>query len=80
MPGPLAPLVPLLLVAATAALVLLLDLLPPRERKGHLAVVSLLGVVAALLAALLLWGQGGRAFGGMLLLDNFALFLAVVIC
>ena len=80
MPGALVPLAPLLLVAATAALVILLDLLPPRERKGHLAVVALVGVVAALFAALLLWGREGRAFGGMLLLDNFAVFLDVVIC
>jgi NADH-quinone oxidoreductase subunit N len=76
----LAPMVPLLVVGATAALLILLDLLPPRDRKGHLGVAALAGVVAALLASLLLWGREGRAFGGMLVLDNFALFANVVIC
>jgi len=80
MSAALVPLAPLLLVAATAGLVILLDLLPPREGKGHLGIVALAGIVAALLAALSLWGREGRAFGGMLLLDNFALFLDVVIC
>ena len=80
MSAALVPLAPLLLVAATAGLVILLDLLPPREGKGHLGIVALAGIVAALLAALSLWGREGRAFGGMLLLDNFALFLVVVIC
>ena len=80
MSATLAPLAPLLLVAATAGLVILLDLLPPRQGKGHLGVVALAGIVAALFAALALWGRDERAFGGMLVLDNFALFLDVVIC
>ncbi|MBI2555160.1 MAG: NADH-quinone oxidoreductase subunit N, partial [Candidatus Rokubacteria bacterium] len=80
MSAALVPLAPLLLVAATAGLLIVLDLLPPREGKGHLGVVALAGVVAALAGALTLWGREGRAFGGMLLLDNFAVFLDVVIC
>ncbi len=80
MPTALVPLAPLLVVGATAGLLILLDLLPPRERKGHLGVVALAGIAAALFAALFLWGREARAFGGMLVLDDFALFLEVVIC
>ncbi len=74
------PLAPLLVVAGTAFLLIFLDLLPPRASKGHLGVVGLAGIVAALLMTFLLWGQAGRAFSGMVVLDNFALFFDVVIC
>jgi len=76
----LRAILPAVVILATAALVLLLDLLPPRERKGHLAVVSLAGVVAALLATTWLWGGESRAFRGMVVLDGYALFLDLVIC
>ena len=39
----LRPLLPMLVLAATAVVVILLDLLPPRERKDHLGFVSALG-------------------------------------
>ncbi|MBI4588881.1 MAG: NADH-quinone oxidoreductase subunit N [Candidatus Rokubacteria bacterium] len=80
MDAALIPLLPLLVVGGTALLVIVLDLLPPRDRKGHLGVVALAGVVMALLVSLGLWGREGRAFRGMVVLDNFALFLDVVIC
>src|SRR5205807_129473 len=41
-------LLPALIVLGTAGLVLVLDLLPPRARKGHLPVLSLAGIVLAL--------------------------------
>jgi len=74
------PLAPLLVVTGTAFLLILLDLLPPRDSKGHLGLVALVGIVATLLVALFLWGRAGRAFSGMVVLDNFALFFDVVIC
>ena len=61
-------------------LVLILDLLPPRRTKEHLGGVALAGIVAALLAAIAQWGRGARAFRDMVLLDDYALFLHVVIC
>jgi NADH-quinone oxidoreductase subunit N len=70
---------PALIVVGTAVLVLLLDLLPPRGSKAHLGVVSLAGLVGALLATMLTWGGGGRGFRDMLALDNFALFVHLVI-
>ncbi len=71
---------PSLVVLVTAAAVLLLDLLPPRDRKAHLSVVALGGVVAALLVTTWLWGGEARAFRGMIVLDGLALFLHLVIC
>ncbi len=74
------PVAPLLVVAGTAFLLLVLDLLPPRGTKRHLGVVALAGVVAALLVTVVLWGREARAFSGMVVLDGFALFFDVVIC
>jgi NADH-quinone oxidoreductase subunit N len=79
-PVTLGPLAPTLVLLAAAVLVLLLDLLPPREDKTHLAFVALLGVVGALLTALTRWGRDLRGFRDMVVLDNYALFVDVVIC
>ena len=73
-------LLPALVVLGTAGLVLVLDLLPPRARKGHLPVLSLAGIVLALLSTTWLWGEETRAFHGMVVLDGYALFLQLVIC
>src|SRR2546422_7013581 len=69
---------PALVVLGTAGLVLVLDLLPPRARKGHLPVLSLAGIVLALLSTTWLWGEETRAFHGMIVLDGYALFLQLV--
>jgi NADH-quinone oxidoreductase subunit N len=79
-PIALAPLAPVLIVLGTAVLVLLLDLLPPRDAKAHLGGLALGGVVVALLATVWRWGGEGRAFRDMVILDNYALFFHVVIC
>jgi NADH-quinone oxidoreductase subunit N len=79
-PIQLGALMPTLIVLGAGVLVLLLDLLPPRRSKEHLGGVALAGIVAALLAAIAQWGRGARAFRDMVLLDDYALFLHVVIC
>ena len=71
---------PTLVLLAAALLVLALDMLPPRRDKTHLAVVALAGVIGALLVALTRWGRGTRGFRDMVVLDNYALFVDVVIC
>jgi NADH-quinone oxidoreductase subunit N len=73
-----APLLPLLIVTGVACLCLLLDLVPPRDRKGHLGGVGVLGLLGALAASGLLWGRGGR-FQAMVALDDFALFVNLVV-
>ncbi|MBI5627926.1 MAG: NADH-quinone oxidoreductase subunit N [Candidatus Rokubacteria bacterium] len=70
---------PGLTLAAAACLLLLLDLLPTRGRKDHLAVVGLAGVVLSMILSLGLWGSDERAFNGIVRLDGFALFFNLVI-
>ncbi len=79
-PVALGPLAPTLIVLAAAGLVLLLDLLPRAIGRDLLATVTLAGVVGALLVTLSRWGKPERAFDGMVVLDDFALFANVVIC
>ncbi len=78
-PVALGALLPALIVIGAALAVLLLDLLPARAGKTVLAVVALAGVVGALLAAMLSWGAGVRAFRDMIALDDYALFFHVVV-
>jgi NADH-quinone oxidoreductase subunit N len=75
----LGVLLPALIVMATGALVLLLDVLPPRDSKSHLGGVALAGLVVALLSVVARWGSEGRAFRDMVLLDNYALFFDLII-
>src|SRR5215470_4819778 len=72
---------PELILLGTALLVLLADLLPLAGRKWPLAVLGLLGTIAAAGAAVLLWvnGDGQTAFNGMVASDKAALFAAFVI-
>src|SRR6266478_5887622 len=70
---------PALVLSVTALVLMLLDLLPPRDRKDHLAFVGLAGVVAALILTFRLWGTDARAFHGMVAMDGYALFFNLVI-
>jgi NADH-quinone oxidoreductase subunit N len=70
---------PALVLAVTGVAVLLLDLLPPRDRKDHLGFVGLAGVVAFLILALRMWGTDARGFRGMVAADGYALFFDLVI-
>jgi NADH-quinone oxidoreductase subunit N len=75
----LGPLLPTLIVVGAGMLVLLLDLLPPRDSKAHLGTLALAGLVGALIATMLRWGTDGRAFRDMIVLDQHALFFHIVI-
>jgi NADH-quinone oxidoreductase subunit N len=70
---------PLIALAVTALVLLMLDILPPRERKDHLAIVGLAGVLVSLVLTLRLWGTDVRAFRGMVVLDSYALFFNLII-
>jgi len=68
---------PELSLAGFALLVILLDLVV--ERKGVLAVVSLIGIVVSGGFTLAIWGGGSQAiFNNMLAVDNFALFFKLL--
>jgi len=78
---------PALIVAITAMIVLLGEVFASAKRKRWLGYVSLLGLVVAAGAAIGLWGvnpslgsgQALSAFRGMVVADNFGLFLTLVI-
>jgi len=74
------PLLPTLVVLIAAALVLGLDLIPRAVPRELAAMVTLAGMVGALLATLARWSTPARAFRDMIVLDNFALFFNVAIC
>jgi len=68
---------PELSLAGFALIVILLDLF--EERKGALAVVSLVGIVVSGGFTLAIWGGGSQAiFNNMLAVDNFALFFKLL--
>ena len=70
---------PAAILAITGFVLMLLDLLPPRGRREHMAFVGLAGVVVALVSAVLLWGSDVTGFQGMAVLDNLTLFATLVI-
>ena len=70
---------PAAILAITGFVLMLLDLLPPRGRREHLAFVGLAGVVITLVSAILLWGSDVTGFQGMAVLDNLTLFATLVI-
>jgi NADH-quinone oxidoreductase subunit N len=68
---------PELCLVGFAVLVILLDLFT--EKKGWLAVVSLVGLVVSAGLAFSLWGSSPRIiFNGMLAVDNFAIFFKIL--
>jgi NADH-quinone oxidoreductase subunit N len=70
---------PELVVLLTALLVMVLDLFLPKEQKGRLAWLSLVGVVAAGALSYSLWGSRGAELQDMLAADGYGLFLNLVI-
>ncbi len=70
---------PAIVVAVTALLVLLGELATPPERKRLLGYLSIAGLLVAMVAAITLWDVNVSAFRGMIVADNFGLFLTLVI-
>jgi NADH-quinone oxidoreductase subunit N len=75
----LLPLLPAIQVLFTALVVLLRDLfIDEHEPKAFLAFISLIGIGLAAAEALALWGAQESAFSDSIVLDNFALFFALI--
>ena len=70
---------PALIVVVTAIVVLLGELVTPASRKRWLGYLSIAGLVVAAFAAINLWGANASAFNGMVVADNFGLFLTLTI-
>ncbi|MBN2231290.1 MAG: NADH-quinone oxidoreductase subunit N, partial [Deltaproteobacteria bacterium] len=67
--------IPEIILAATAILVIVLDLFV--RSSAVVRYTSIAGLAAAAGVAIAMWDGGGSAFGGMLAADNFALFFKV---
>jgi len=70
---------PELIVVGTAIVVLFLELMVPADRRPWLAAVSVVGLLAALVASIPLWGQNRSAFGGTVVGDSLAAFFNVLL-
>jgi len=70
---------PELIVAGTAIVVLFLELVVPPDRRRWLAAVSVIGLLGALVATLPLWGQTRSAFGDTVTGDSLAAFFDVLL-
>lgn len=75
----LMPLLPAVQVLLTALVVVVRDLfIDEHEPKGYLAFISLIGIGLAVAEVLALWGGQEGAFDDTIILDNFALFFALI--
>ena len=75
----LLPLLPAIQVLLTALVVMLRDLFIDEDKpRGYLAFLSLIGIGLAAAEAVALWGVKESAFNEGIVLDNFALFFALI--
>lgn len=70
---------PELVVTITAIAVLLLDLVIPPQRRRWLAILTVVGLVTALIASVPLWGAHRSAFSDTVAGDSFAAFFNVLL-
>ena len=70
---------PFLIMVITGMVVLLTDLWLPRDRKGPLVFISLIGVVIAAGVCVNMWGKDINGFSGTVSADNFALLFQGVL-
>lgn len=71
----LVSILPLLILAVWACILLLIDLFVPRERKSITAMLAAAGISVALVMNLLQLGEVQEAFSGMIVIDGFASLL-----
>ncbi len=75
----LTPLLPAIIPAVTAMIIMLADVLVPGKSKSWLCLVALAGLVVAVFFALNLFDLNASAFNQSVVADNFALGISVVI-
>jgi len=69
---------PFIIVAGWATLLLLIDLWIPANRKGITAGLAVLGLIAAIAAVISRFGIEREAFDGMIIVDGFSSFLQLL--
>jgi NADH-quinone oxidoreductase subunit N len=74
------PLLPCIIVAVTAVVVLVADLFTEGPDREGLGWIGMLGLGLAGLTSALLWSADAAGFGGSFVLDRFAIFFNVVLC
>ncbi len=70
---------PLMVLAVWATVLLLVDAFIPAGRKGWTAALAALGLLASLAAAIFTGGRPASGLGGMVTLDGFSAFLNVLL-
>lgn len=74
------PLLPLLVVTATALLVLVADLFAEGPDYDALGWIGLVGMICAVLSCVALWNQSGTTLAGTVVLDRYGLFFTMLFC
>ena len=70
---------PEMITASVAVLIMMIDALSRKIERRASGAVSLLGLVAAAVAVVSLWGRDGEtSFKGMIITDDFRLFFAMI--
>jgi len=69
---------PVILLIVWAMIVLLADLWIPKNKKGFTAILAVVGLAAVLVLSVLQANSPRSAFGGMIQVDGFAVFLNVL--
>jgi NADH-quinone oxidoreductase subunit N len=71
---------PEIILAVWASLILTLDLFMARSKTAHrvMLVLSLVGILLALVATVALIGQNTTAFFGFVVVDNFSIFFKII--
>jgi NADH-quinone oxidoreductase subunit N len=75
----LEAILPLIVLVGWACVLLLVDLAIPKERKGWTALLAALGLLVAAGLVLSRFGKPMPGFGGMIMVDDFANFLSMLL-
>ncbi len=70
---------PLIVLTIWACVLLLVDLFIPKERKGWTALLAALGLLVTLVLVVVRFGFHAPAFGGMVAVDGFSNFVAILL-
>jgi NADH-quinone oxidoreductase subunit N len=75
----LGAILPLIILAGWACVLLLVDLFIPQQRKGLTALLAALGLLVAVGFVIPRFGRPLAGFGGMIVVDDFANFLSLLL-